>query len=335
MTLTRRTLGLGAMALGAASALPFGAARAESFDIRMTGQNRGSLRGAGFAIPTYHVNFVTSQQATSVASIGARTRLAVVMEGPDQALMRRLTNEAYVDLRAQMEAAGLALVSIEDTRAMTRASGMAEVPGNAEISGIGPGITVGSSLRKGWASFGPDAAPALSPLLNMRGAGQTGFAAIGAIAATGALGPMARQRGMADKVALAPSLVLDFARMDARRPGLFGGAASVGGNIAFGVLAASKVTAHKPAAVGPGTPGGFAPREDVFSPTPFANVVEGGAAVRAGPSFSDTVDDNYRSVQRARGDAVMIDVSVWSGLVRDAYRSYNAAIVAAVRSMQG
>jgi hypothetical protein len=335
MTLTRRTLATGALALGAASAVPFGAARAETFDIRMTGQHRGVLRGAGFAIPTYHVNFVTSQQATSVAGIGARTRLAVVMVGPDQALMRRLTNDAYADLRAQMEAAGLALVSADETRALVRASGMAELPGNREIAGIGPGVTIGSSIRKGWATFGPDAAPALTPLLNMRGAGQTGFAAIGAIAATGALGPVARQRGMADKVALAPSLVLDFARMDAQRPGMFGRAASVGGNIAFGVLAASKVTAHKPAAAGPGTPGGFAPRADVFSPTPFASVVEGGAAVRAGPSFSDTTDDNYLSVQRARGDAVMIDLPVWEGLVRDAFRSYNAAIVAAVRSMQG
>lgn len=335
MTLTRRSLGLGAAALGVAAAAPWSAARAEAFDIRMAGQSRGSLRGAGFAVPTYHVNFVTSQQATSVASIGARTRLAVVMVGPDQALMRRLTNEAYADLRTRMEAAGLPLVSPEETRAMVQASGIAQLPGNSEIAGIGPSVTIGSSLRKGWATFGPDAAPALTPLVNMRGAGQTGFAAIGAIAATGALGPFARQRGMADKVALAPSLVLDFARMDARRPGVFSVGASVGGNIAFGVLAASKVTAHKPAAVGPGTPGGFAPRADVFSPTPFASVVEGGAAVRAGPSFSDTADENYRSVQRARGDAVMIDVPVWEGLVRDAFRSYNTAIVATVRSMQG
>jgi hypothetical protein len=335
--LTRRRLGLGALALGTAAALPFGVARAETFAIRMTGQHRGVLRGEGFAIPTYHVNFVTSQQATSVASIGARTRLAVVMAGPDQALMRRLTNAAYDDLRSQMQAAGLPLVSVEETRAMTRASGMAELPGNVEVAGIGPGVTINASLKKGWATFGPDAAPALSPLLNMRGAGQTGFAAIGAIGAIGALnalGPMARQPGMVGKVAIAPSLVLDFARMEARRPGMFGGAASAGGNIAFGVLAASKVAAHKPAPRGPGTPGSFAPREDVFSSTPFAEVVEGGAAVRGGPSFSDTVDENYQAVQRARGDAVVINLPVWEGLVRDAYRGYNAGIVEAVRSMQ-
>ncbi|CAN5315125.1 hypothetical protein BH10PSE1_BH10PSE1_00400 [soil metagenome] len=333
--LTRRRLGLGVMAVAATAAAPFGSARAETFAVRMTGHHRGLLRGEAFAIPTYHLNFVTSQQATSVASIGARTRLALVMVGPDQASMRKLTNDAYADLRTQMQAANLALISPEETRAMVRAAGLAEVPGNVEIAGIGGGVTIGSSLRRGWATFGPDAAPALTPVMSMRGAGGGGFAAMGAIAAISALAPLNRQPGLANKVALAPSLVLDFARLDARRPGMFGGgAASVGGNIAFGLLATSKVTAQKPAGRGMGTPGAFNPREDVFSATPFASVVEGGAAVNAGPSFSNTVDDSYQAVQRARGDAVMIDVPVWEGLVRDAYRGYNAGIVEAVRSMQ-
>jgi hypothetical protein len=333
MTLTRRHLGLGALALSATATLP-AVSRAASFNIRMTGQYPHILRGAAFAIPTYHVNFVTSQQATSVASISARTRLSLVMEGPTQATMRALTNAAYADLRTQMEAAGLSVLPIDETRRMVQAGGLAELPGNVQIDGIGPGVTIGSSLRKGWATFGPDAAPALTPLVNMRGSGQGGFAAIGAMAALNALGPVLRQPGMSDKVAFAPSLVLDFARMDARRPGLFGGAASVGGNIAFGLLQASRVLSHKGAARGGGMAGAFGPREDVFVDPPFATVVEGGAAVRAGPSFSDTVDANYQAIQRARGDAVMIDVPVWEGLVRDAYRSYNAAIVATVRSMQ-
>lgn len=328
MTMTRRGLGLGALALGAASAVPF-AAQAETFNIRMVNQNRGGLRGAAFAIPAYHVNFVTSQQATSVASITARTRLALVMEGPDQALMRRLTNEAHADLRTQMEAAGLPLVSIADTRAMVQASGMELQPDNVEIAGIGPSITIGASLKRGWASFGADDAPMLTALKNMRGGN---LAQIGAIHA---LSPLNRQPQLAGNVAIAPSLVLDFARMDARRPGLFGNTASVDGNVAFGVLMDSRVATQKPANMGVGTPGGFNVRESVWSPTPFATVVQGGAAVRAGPSFSDHIDDSYRAIQRARGDAVMINVPVWEGLVRDAFRSYNAAIVQTVRSAQG
>lgn len=327
MTMTRRGLGLGALALGTAAALPF-AARAETFAVRMTGQHRGLVRGEGFAIPAYQVNFVTSQQATSVASIGARTRLAMVMEGPDQALMRRLTNEAYADLRAQMEAAGLSLIAADATRAMVREAGLEELPGNQEIAGIGPGITIGASLKRGWATFGADAAPALADLRIMRGPG------LGQIASIGALNPLNRRPEMTNKVALAPSLVLDFARMDAARPGLFGGAASVSGNVAFGLLAESQVNAVKPARMGMGTPGAFRVRDSVFSPTRFAELVQGGAAVRAGPSFSDTIDDSYRAVQRARGDAVVINIPVWEGLVRDAYRGFNAGIVEAVRSQQ-
>lgn len=327
MTITRRTLGLGALALGTVAATPF-AARAETFNLRMTGQHRGVLRGEGFAIPAYHVNFVTSQQATSVAGIGARTRLAMVMEGPDQAMMRRLTNAAYADLRAQMEAAGLALMSAADTRRMVEASGLEAQPGNLEIAGIGPSITIGASLKRGWASFGADEAPMLSVLKGMRGPG------LGQIGLIQALTPLNRQPELANKVAIAPSLVLDFARMDARRPGLFGNTASVEGNVAFGLLMESRIAAQKPAGRGMGTPGGFNPRESVWSPTPFASVVQGGAAVRAGPSFADEIDESYRAIQRARGDAVMIDLPVWEGLVRDAWRSYNAAIVETVRSMQ-
>lgn len=329
MTITRRGLTLGAFAAGAAVVAPLNAARAETFNIRMTGQNRGFLRGEAFAIPTYHVNFITSQQATSVMSIGARARLAMVMVGPDQALMRRLTNEAYADLRTRMEAAGLNLMSAEETRAMTREAGLAELPGNVEVAGIGPGITVGSSLRSGWVTFGPDAAPALTALKGLRTPG------LGLIAAVQALTPLNRRAELTGKVALAPSLVLDFARMQAARPGLFSGAASVGGNVVFGLLSSSQVNAQKPAGRGMGTPGSFRPREDVYSATPFAEVVEGGAAVRAGASFADTVDENYLAVQRARGDAVMIDIPVWEGLVRDAYRGYNAGIVEAVVSQQG
>jgi hypothetical protein len=60
----------------------------------------------------------------------------------------------------------------------------------------------------------------------------------------------------------------------------------------------------------------------------------GGAVVRAGPSFSDITDDSYRAIQRARSDAVVINIPVWEGVVRDAYRGFKAGIVEAVRSQQ-
>lgn len=92
----KSTFMIAAMACAVALTAPF-AAVAETFNIHMTGQNRSFLRGDRFVIPTYHVNFVTSQQATSVVSIGARTRLAMVLQGVDQATMRRLADEAYAD----------------------------------------------------------------------------------------------------------------------------------------------------------------------------------------------------------------------------------------------
>ena len=72
-----------ALAFAVAMTAPL-AAVAETFNIQMTGQNRSFLRGDRFVIPTYHLNFVTSQQATSVVSIGARTRLAMVRQGVDR-----------------------------------------------------------------------------------------------------------------------------------------------------------------------------------------------------------------------------------------------------------
>ena len=80
---------------------------------------------------------------------------------------------------------------------------------------------------------------------------------------------------------------------------------------------------------GYGTPGELRPKADVVSTTTFSKVEEGGAAVNVG-SMSSIADDNYINVQRARGDAVVVDLPVWEGLMRDAYRSYNAAIVASI-----
>lgn len=304
------------------------AALADTFNIQMAGQNRGFLRGQRFLIPTYHLNFVTSQQATSVVSIGARTRLAMVLQGVDQATMRRLTNEAFGDLRTQMAAAGLTLISTEEGRAMTVASGIRELPNNLEVAGIGPGITIGSSVRRGWVTMGPDAAPALAPLATMRGQ-------MNQIGAIQAMTPFNRVPNSADLVVIAPSLVIDFVRMQATRGGMFGGAASTSGQVGFGVLMTSRVGAQKPSGrMNLGTPGGFAPRADSFTDTPFAEIVTGGAAVRAGAGLSDVVDENYQAVARARGDAVVVNLPVWEGLVRDAYRDYNAAIVAAIVSQQ-
>ena len=106
--------------------------------------------------------------------------------------------------------------------------------------------------------------------------------------------------------------------------------ASVDGKVGFSVLAESGVSFQNPAGdSGYGTPGELRPKADVVSTTTFSKVEEGGAAVNVG-SMSSIADDNYINVQRARGDAVVVDLPVWEGLMRDAYRSYNTAIVASI-----
>jgi hypothetical protein len=304
---------------------------AEPLTVQMTGQHRGLVGGMDrYMIPTYHVNFITSQQATAAASIMARTRLAMVLKGPDQAVMRRLTNEAYADLRAQMEAAGLQLVSPEETRALVQAAGYEDVPGNVEIAGIGPSITIGTSVRRGWATFGPDAAPALTAFRSMS-------RPMGIRIPIGGANRLARQLHQTQSIAIAPSLTLDFVNMSASTgSGILGQArASANGRVAFSVLMDSPVQAYKPAGLaGTGTPGTFGPRRDVTSTTPFAEVIEGGAEVRGSATLSDIADENYINISRARGDAVVVDMAVWEGLVRDAYRAYNAGIVQAIVSQR-
>lgn len=154
------------------------------------------------------------------------------------------------------------------------------------------------------------------------------------VAGTTGFGPMAGSKLAAPAFALdahlvMPSLTIDFANMSAETGSDFLGRAkaSTSGGAAFILRMGSTLNpSHKGMAA---TPGGMRPDKDMISPTRFARVEEGGAAVRVG-SMTAIADDNYQMVARARGDAVVVDLPVWEGLVRDAYRGYNAAIVAAV-----
>jgi hypothetical protein len=69
-----------------------------------------------------------------------------------------------------------------------------------------------------------DQAPAIKPLATMRGQ-------LSAYGAFNALTGFARQATTGDMVVMAPSLVIDFAKMEAARPGLFSGAASANGQV--------------------------------------------------------------------------------------------------------
>ena len=68
--------------------------------------------------------------------------------------------------------------------------------------------------------------------------------------------------------------------------------------------------------------------------TPFATVATGEGAVRA-LSVATVVDSNYIKQDTARGDAVVVNLPVWEGLVRQAFKDYNAAIVAEFKKARG
>ena len=73
--------------------------------------------------------------------------------------MRKLADEAYADLRAQFEAAGVPVISEAETQAMVTQAGMERLPGNMEKGGGGPGITIGKSLKRGYVTYGASGAP--------------------------------------------------------------------------------------------------------------------------------------------------------------------------------
>lgn len=316
------------LSAAAASALTFAArpALAEPMTVKWAYTHDSMFKGhKRVAIPAYHINFIVWQQATAAASIATRSRLALLMTGVDVATLRKLTDEAYTDLKGQFTAAGIEVVSEADAKAMVATAGMERLPGNMVAVGGGPGITIGKSVRRGFVTIGATEAPALTAYRLPES--QTGLGAMAAATQINAGAKMYKSAWDLDANILVPSLTLNFAQMEADNGGMFGGATRASGVVKFRIDMDSLTWTLNPASGGRfGTPGGLRPAKDVVSQTPFATVEEGAAAVR---SLGTWVDENYQTVARSRGDAVVVNLPVWEGLVRDACRGYNAAIVAA------
>jgi len=147
---------------------------------------------------------------------------------------------------------------------------------------------------------------------------------------------MNKPAGMLDAVVIIPSLSTDFASMSSL-PGsnfIWRKTAAVDGKVGFSALAESAAVFQNPASgTGFGATGRIGFKSDVVSATTFAKLEDGGAAVNVG-IMTSIVGDYYRSVQRARGDTVIVNLVVWEGLVRDTYRLFNVAVVAKVISIR-
>lgn len=281
------------------------------------------------AVPAYHVTFVTQQQGTAVASIQARTRLNLVLEGVDEATMRRLADDAHADLVAKLKAAKFDVLSAEEARAL--AAGLEAAPGNIDRVAVGPTITIGKSVKIGWTAVGAAEAPLLNAFHNPA---NQAAAAMQAFSATGKMGGAARK---ADAVALVPQLVVDFADMESKTGSDFLGrkAAGVDAALRFGLRYTSNTRVVSAYDKGAPFSGGWGLKADYNLVGPFAALDQGGAAVRAGPGLSATTDQQHVVRDRARGDAVVVNLPVWEGLVRQAYRDYNDALVAAAVKARG
>jgi len=316
-------------AAAAALMLCAGPALAQPMPVKWVTMFDSQFKGhPNVVIPAYHVNFITSQQATAVATIGARSRLAMVLAGVDEATMRKLTDAAYADLKAQFTAAGIGVVSEADAQALVAATGLERIPGNMATAGGGPGVTIGKSLRRGFVTFGATDAPALNAYRLAEAQAGLGAAMANASAVSNSA-KFAKPAWPLNANVLIPSLTINFAEMEASTgSGMFGATANASGAVKFMIDLDSPTITLNPVMDGrSANPGGLRPAKNVVWGTPFATVEKGGAQVR---SMGTWTDENYQTVARARGDAVVVDLPVWEGLVRDAYRSYNAALVAAV-----
>jgi hypothetical protein len=272
------------------------------------------------AVPSYHVTFITQQQGTAAGNIEARARLNAVLAGIDEATMRRLTNEAYADLITRLQAANLAVLPAAQARAL--ANGVDAVPGNGDVKGVGAGITIGRSVRRGYASYGADEAPMLVPYHNPTGA-TGGPNLMRVMGAANTIGRAARE---IDAWAVIPALTIDFINMEARRTS---SSASVSSEVMFSLRMASGASTAGRGAAGPGYMQGLRMTRDVTWTDTFAEVVQGGAAVREG-TMTPIINENYQVEARARGDAIVADAAVWEGLVRQAYQTFNEALVAEI-----
>lgn len=314
--------------VGAASAAMAGVAHAQLSPIAFAGAVQGNTFKVrkNIAITAYHVNFITWHEANAIATIGARTRLNWVLTGVPRATMKALVNEAHADLKAKLTAAGVPLLADDQAKALS--AGVEMLPNNTDIKGTSSPITLGEQVKKGWATFGADAAPAIKGYHNP--GNPTGFAGIGMLQVNGKVGAAAKA---ADALVIMPNVTLDFADMSTSTGrSLAGGArANASGKVGFSLRASSVTNMIVAMDRGAPFPQALRMSKDATAATPFATVMTGEAAVK---EFSGVTSDDYGNAN-ARGDAIKVDLPVWEGLARKALQDYNTALVAAIVKGRG
>lgn len=317
-----RLLAVAALALMAAPA------SAQMGPIKWMNVSKQTLVGkARIGIGSYAINYVVSQRAAARASIGAQSKLEQTLVGVDEATMRRLADEAYEDLKAQMAAAGYTLVPDAETKGILQAGAVTYLPGNFADKKAG-GMAFGKKkVSKGYVTVGAGAAP----LTSMFGEPKAGaFAAFAAL--NSGVGKLYKPAEAADALLIFPTMTVDFADTEARTGTTLAGGrrASIDSEVRFIIRAESKVDTVLPMNKGyAGTAIPFWMAKDVESDKPFTF----GPTDRSAMSSSTNVGGGVTSYQDSSSGpgGVRVDLPQWTALMQEAYRAYNAGIVEALR----
>lgn len=298
-------------------------ATAQDFSVTMTGAHSGLFKGRGrIAIPSYSINYIVAQKAAAAGGVSVKAKSTTILTGLDETLMREVVDEAFADLKTQLTAAGLALATDAEAAGVISSSGTALAPGNTLRGGDG-GMIIGKGIKKQFISFGATAAPLTE--LYQPGGKITGVAAIAKFGAGGKLNTAGEA---IDATLIFPSLTLDFAESEVSVTRTLAGGkrASASNDVKFSLRMESPVNIQNPAKRGIGTPGMMRPAKDASTDIEFATV-EGGTSATSRTNYGSLFDDGTIK----NSSLVVADPAKWKELARAAYRSYNAAIVAAIK----
>lgn len=290
--------------------------------VKLSKPNSYGLKDVKIAVLSYAINFVTGQKASANASIGTKARAGATLAGVDEATMRALANEAFADLKAQLAAAGIPLVDDATVADVSRTAGVTLLPGNRDENRDG-GMIIGSGVKKAYVSVGADAAP-LTDLY--QGGGKVG--GFGMLATVGKGNKLSKPALSLGAAFVSPSLTIDFADADARTSRTLAGSkrASVDIDTQFAVRMPSPVNIQVGQAAGIAAPSTMTLAKDVVIDAPFTG--------SAGASSMSTAGD-YGEWNPGDGADIVVDLPRWQTLVRNAYRAYNAAIVANLAAARG
>jgi hypothetical protein len=301
-------------------------ATAQDFSLTLTGGHASLFKGrTRIAIPSYSINYIVAQKAAASGGVSVKASSTTILTGIDETTMRLMVDEAFADLKTQMTAAGLSLASDAEAATVLSSSGTALAPGNTYRGGDS-GIVIGKGIKKQFISYGAAAAPLTE--LFQPGGKIGGLGAIGKIGSTNKL----NSPGEAiDATLIFPSLTLDFAESEVSvsRTLVGGKRASASNEVQFSIRAESPINVQNPAVRGIGTPGTMRPAKDASTKTEFATV-QGSGGATSQTNYGSLFDDG--TIRNS--NLVVADPAKWTELARAAYRSYNAAIVAAIKQVK-